>query len=214
MLAMDVHKKPPVAHDFEHVKRYWDKTNGVWAARILPGEFYVSNQGEMVATVLGSCISACIRDTKKGIGGMNHFMLPEEGEHSSDSWGTNNMTQASRYGNWAMEFLINEILKRGGKRENLEVKLFGGGQMMASMSDIGQMNIIFAYNYLAQEKLKIEASDIGDIYARKVLYFTDTGRVKIKRMVPDTNASVIKRESDYQRKVSKPKPQNNDVELF
>jgi len=205
---------PQGALGFEHIKRYWDKQNGVWAARILPGELYVSSQGEMVSTVLGSCISACIRDRVKGIGGMNHFMLPEENEHSSANWG-DSLTQASRYGNWAMEFLINEILKRGGKKENLEVKLFGGGQMMASTSDIGQKNIIFAYNYLAQEHLKIEASDIGDIYARKVLYFTDTGRVKIKRMVPDTNANIIRREKDYQKEVSKPQaPSGGDVELF
>jgi len=196
--------QPPVGAGFEHVNRYWDSVHQVWAAKILPGEFYVSTHGEMIVTVLGSCIAACIRDRVRGIGGMNHFMLPQQGEHSSDVWGSNPTTHASRYGNWAMEYLINEILKRGGRRENLEVKLFGGGQMIASMTDIGQRNILFAMEYLRREGLQAVASDVGDVFARKVLYFPDTGAVKVRRIRQLQNDTLIRREAAYQQEVSRP----------
>ena len=208
-------QQPPLSHDFEHVNRYWDKVNGVWAAKILPGELYVSTHGEMISTVLGSCISVCIRDKNKGIGGMNHFMLPQNSEFSSENWGDNPVTSASRYGNWAMEYLINAILNRGGEKKNFEVKVFGGGQMMAKMTDIGQKNIIFVYQYLAEEKLKIEASDVGDIYARKVLYFPDTGSVKVRRIKHVKNDTIIRRENEYEKNVSKEdENKSNNIELF
>lgn len=210
-------KQPPLSQDFEHINRYWDKTNGVWAAKILPGELYVSTHGEMISTVLGSCISVCIRDVKKGIGGMNHFMLPQNNEFSSENWGSNPVTSASRYGNWAMEYLINAILKRGGEKKNFEVKVFGGGQMMATMTDIGQKNILFVYQYLAEEKLQIKASDVGDVYARKVLFFPDTGSVKVRRIKNVKNDTIIKRETAYEKTVAVETaavPDTNNIELF
>ena len=190
-------EQPAISPEFEHVNRYWDKVHNVWAAKILPGELYVSTHGEMISTVLGSCISVCIRDKNKGIGGMNHFMLPTDSEFSSESWGDNPATSASRYGNWAMEYLINAIIKRGGEKKNFEVKVFGGGQMMAKMTDIGQKNILFVYQYLAEELLKIEASDVGDVFARKVLYFPDTGNVKVRRIKDVKNDTIIRRETEY-----------------
>jgi chemotaxis protein CheD len=210
-------EQPPLSPEFSHINRYWDNVHQVWAAKILPGELYVSTHGEMISTVLGSCISVCIRDKKKGIGGMNHFMLPQNNEFSSDSWGNNPVTSASRYGNWAMEYLINAILKRGGEKKNFEVKVFGGGQMMAKMTDIGQKNIIFVYQYLAEEQLKIEASDVGDIYARKVLYFPDTGSVKVRRIRNVKNDTIIRREHEYEKNVTiadKSKPDASNIELF
>lgn len=210
-------EQPPLSPEFSHINRYWDNVHQVWAAKILPGELYVSTHGEMISTVLGSCISVCIRDKKKGIGGMNHFMLPQNNEFSSDSWGNNPVTSASRYGNWAMEYLINAILKRGGEKKNFEVKVFGGGQMMAKMTDIGQKNIIFVYQYLAEETLKIEASDVGDIYARKVLFFPDTGSVKVRRIKNVKNDTIIRREDEYNEQVKvagAAKPDSNNVELF
>ncbi len=214
-----MHQRPPEPKPlagFEHVARYWDGVHNTWAAKILPGELYVSTQGEMIATVLGSCVSACIRDKKLGVGGMNHFMLPEQSEHSSDVWGSNPVTQNSRYGTWAMEFLINEILKRGGQRKNLEVKLFGGGQMIASMSDIGQRNILFVYNYLHNEGLEIVKADVGDVYARKVLYFPDTGSVKMRRISNVKNDTLMKRETEYSRKVKMEDMEQGDsgIDLF
>lgn len=214
---IDSPKQPPLSVDFEHINRYWDNVHGVWSAKILPGELYVSTHGEMISTVLGSCISVCIRDKNKGIGGMNHFMLPQNTEFSSDNWGNNPATSASRYGNWAMEYLINAILKRGGEKKNFEVKVFGGGQMMAKMTDIGQKNILFVYQYLADEQMKIEASDVGDIYARKVLYFPDTGCVKVRRIKNVKNDTIIRRETEYEKQVSTDrvaKTNDNNIELF
>jgi chemotaxis protein CheD len=210
-------RQPPLSHEYEHINRYWDKVNQVWAAKILPGELYVSTHGEMISTVLGSCISVCIREKKKGIGGMNHFMLPQNSEFSSDHWGENPATSASRYGNWAMEYLINAILKRGGEKKNFEVKVFGGGQMMAEMTDIGQKNIIFVYQYLAEEQLRIEASDVGDVYARKVLYFPDTGSVKVRRIKNVKNDTIIRRETEYEKQVAVDNTSTSDtknIELF
>ena len=211
------HLQPPLSHEFEHVNRYWDKVHQVWSAKILPGELYVSTHGEMISTVLGSCISVCIRDKNKGIGGMNHFMLPQDSEFSSERWGDNQATSASRYGNWAMEYLINAILKRGGEKKNFEVKIFGGGQMMAKMTDIGQKNILFVYKYLSDEQLKIEASDVGDVFARKVLYFPDTGNVKLRRIKDLKNDTIIRREIAYEKFVSvdnQSKPSADNIELF
>jgi chemotaxis protein CheD len=210
-------EQPPLSQDFKHINRYWDNLHHVWAAKILPGELYVSTHGEMISTVLGSCISVCIRDKKKGIGGMNHFMLPQNNEFSSEAWGNNPVTSASRYGNWAMEYLINAILKRGGEKKDFEVKVFGGGQMMAKMTDIGQKNIIFVYQYLAEEALKIEASDVGDIYARKVLYFPDTGSVKVRRITNVKNDTIMRRETEYEKHVKvvdESKPDAKNIELF
>ena len=219
MIALKHHhiEQPPLSQDFKHINRYWDNLHQVWAAKILPGELYVSTHGEMISTVLGSCISVCIRDKKKGIGGMNHFMLPQNNEFSSETWGNNPITSASRYGNWAMEYLINAILKRGGEKKNFEVKVFGGGQMMARMTDIGQKNIVFVYQYLSEEKLKIEACDVGDVYARKVLYFPDTGSVKVRRIKHVKNDTIICREIAYEKQVKivgESKPDASNVELF
>lgn len=197
---------------FEHVNRYWDRQMNMPAAKILPGELYVSRHGELIATVLGSCISACIRDRQLGVGGMNHFMLPQEGEHSTDSWG-GDVALASRYGNWAMEYLINEVLKMGGSRRNLEVKIFGGGNVLSNMTEIGSRNVEFVKAYLAREGLEVSAMDVGGPYPRKVLYFPDTGAVKMKRLVTVSNDTIVKRERDYRQVLTKP-IDSGDVELF
>ena len=184
------------------------------AAKILPGECYVSASGEMIVTVLGSCIAACIRDTRLGIGGMNHFMLPIQSLHSN----THRPNAASPelcYGNWAMEFLINAILKQGGRKERLEVKLFGGGKVLGSMTniDIGNRNILFVRDFLFREGLSIVAEDLGSDHPRKVLYFPDTGAVKMKRLRTQANNTIEKREKEYLDSMTK-KPDAGDVELF
>ena len=189
----------------------------VWSAKILPGEFYVSTDGEMIATVLGSCISACIRDVKLGIGGMNHFMLPMQGEYSTEQWGNDKNSAATRYGNWAMEYLLNNLYSLGARKENLEVKLFGGGQVLANMTDVGQRNILFVYDFLHKENLPVKAADVGDIFSRKVLYFPDTGSVKVKRITSSRNDTIYQREQGYMDKVnteSATKPDDNNIELF
>jgi chemotaxis protein CheD len=206
-------KQPPVERGFDHVNRYFDKSLNTWTAKILPGEFYVTSHGEMIATVLGSCISACIRDKKLGIGGMNHFMLPAQNEHSSEQWGSNANTAETRYGNWAMEHLLNTLYKMGSRKQDLEVKLFGGGQVMATMTDIGQRNILFVYDYLRKEGMSVAAADVGDVFSRKVLFFPDTGSVKVRRIVSTHNETIVNREKGYMDSIQQHKD-DSDIELF
>lgn len=210
---LDQTPQPPLIQGFENINRYWDKKMAVHAAKILPGELYVSAHGEMVVTVLGSCVAACIRDTVRGIGGMNHFMLPQESENSYQFSASSAHDVETRYGNWAMETLINEILKAGGKRGYLEVKLFGGGRVLESMTDVGQRNIDFVKQYLLEEGLKIAAEDLGGVRPRKVLYFPDTGACRVRRLNQVTNNTVLKREKAYASKVTTSSA-DGSIELF
>ncbi len=211
------HPQPKAPRGFSHLSRYWDKRHGVYAAKILPGQFYVSTAGEMVATVLGSCISACVRDPINKVGGMNHFMLPIQRENGAgvNGFSTNGISDAARYGNWAMEYLINEILKNGGRRENLEVKVFGGGKVISQMNriDVGMQNINFVKNYLQQEGLRVAASDVGGPNPRKVLYFTDTGSAKVRKLRSVSNDTVFQREVSYSDNINKESPAGS-IELF
>lgn len=199
---------------FEHINRYWDKRMNTPAAKILPGECYVSRTGEMIVTVLGSCISACIRDRVIGVGGMNHFMLPVASGGSMIPR-SNTVNTELCYGNWAMEYLINAILKQGGKRERLEVKVFGGGRVLTSMSniDVGRRNIDFLLDYLTRESLNISSQDLGQDYPRKVLYFPDTGAVKLKKLRTRANTTIERREKAYLDSMVA-KPTEGEIELF
>ena len=198
---------------FNHVNRYLDNEHGVIAAKILPGEYYVTTENELITTVLGSCISACIRDKESGVGGMNHFMLPETSaekmRHGSDAM----IGNAARYGNYAMEHLINTILSNGGKRKNLEVKIFGGGKIIPILTDVGARNIEFILDYIDQEGLSLLAKDLGDIYPRKVIYFPKTGKVGMKKIQDLHNDTIANRERQYSRNI-KDLPVEGDVELF
>lgn len=197
----------------EHIGRYWDKRHKVYSAKLLPGEYYVSTSGEMINTVLGSCIAACIRDVNIGVGGMNHFMLPIGSEEVHQ--GKIHLTSATRYGNFAMEMLINEIIKAGGRKGNMEVKLFGGGRVLSSLTtiDIGRKNIDFVHQYLIDEGLSIITEDVGDIYPRKILYYPDTGRVRMKKLHSMHNDTITKREASYSKELNDT-PVDSDVELF
>ena len=158
----------------------WDREHRRFAAKLLPGEYYVTTAGEQIATVLGSCVSACVRDRRLGIGGMNHFMLPLDASKGASSWGTA-VSAATRYGNEAMERLINDILKLGGRRDSLEVKLVGGGKVLAGIAiDIGARNIEFVRKYVADEGFSVAGQDLGDIYPRKVHYSPDTGKLRVQ----------------------------------
>ncbi|WP_163832493.1 chemoreceptor glutamine deamidase CheD [Spartinivicinus ruber] len=198
---------------FENINRYWDKRWNIPTAKILPGQFYVSTHGEMICTVLGSCISACIRDINIKVGGMNHFMLPSPGDLSGETSNATETNSSMRYGNWAMEYLINEILKHGGSKRNLEIKLFGGGQVLQNMTNIGKRNIDFVKSYLSNENLQVIAEDLGDIYPRKVLYFSDSGSVKMKKLRSLHNNTIQQREAEYIQSINC-KPTQGDVELF
>lgn len=196
---------------FGGIARYWDEAHGMYAAKLLPGEFYVTAERETIVTVLGSCVSACVRDPVFGIGGMNHFMLPaSQGE---GSWEANGLTASTRYGCFAMESLINAILKHGGSRRNLELKLTGGGRILAQMTDIGGKNISFVEDYVRTEGLKVLSRDLGDIYPRKVYYTPATGKLLVKKLRALHNDTLIQREVRYLHAIEAA-PVQGEVELF
>tara|TARA_B110000503_G_scaffold53258_1_gene85686 strand:+ start:12956 stop:13600 length:645 start_codon:yes stop_codon:yes gene_type:complete len=202
---------PPALQGFEGVKRYWDNAMAISSAKLMPGEVYVSRENEMIMTVLGSCVSACIRNPKTNVGGMNHFMLPQMGSGKSI---LNLDGTAARYGNWAMEVLINEILKYGGNKRDLEVKLFGGGKVLDNMTmDIGKRNIDFVFNFLDQEDITVAAHDVGDRFPRKLLYFPYTGKVKVCKLKNTNQATVVRREVAYLQDI-KNTPRDGDIDLF
>ncbi|MDP2904572.1 MAG: chemoreceptor glutamine deamidase CheD [Methylovulum sp.] len=198
---------------FEQINRYLDKAYGIIAAKILPGEYYVTKENELITTVLGSCISACIRDKESGIGGMNHFMLPVTTSEKMKKGNETVVGNATRYGNFAMEHLINTILSNGGKRKNLEVKVFGGGKIIPTLTDIGIKNIEFVLDYIDTEGLLLLSKDLGDIYPRKIIYFPQTGKVGMKRIQDLHNATIVQRERQYFDNI-KNAPVAGDVELF
>lgn len=175
---------------FEHLTRTWDSTQGRYVVRILPGEYYVTLDDEMITTVLGSCVSACIRDRISSCGGMNHFMLPFASQYS-DTGGIE-----TRFGTFAMERMINDLMKHGARKENLEVKIFGGGKVVAAMAatDIGHRNAEFVRSFLRKENLLTATEDLGGPWARKVCYFPGSGRAMVKRIENHSAGSVFNRE--------------------
>jgi len=203
----------PSVSGFEHIHRYLDKDHGIVAAKILPGEYYVTRENELITTVLGSCVSACIRDRESGIGGMNHFMLPETNADKLSRGSAAVVGNATRYGNYAMEHLINTILSNGGKRKNLEVKVFGGGKIIPTLTDVGTRNIEFVLEYIDAEGLTLLAQDLGDIYPRKVVYFPKTGKVGMKKVQDLHTDNIAQRERQYFNTI-KNAPVEGDVELF
>ena len=198
---------------FEHINRYWDNCHDIYAAKILPGEFYVSVSGELITTVLGSCVSACIRDAKTGIGGMNHFMLPDNASRTISPWQNTPVSSETRYGNIAMERLINILLAGGAKRHNLEIKLFGGGKVINLSTDIGMRNVEFVRRYLNKEGFSVESEDVGGICPRKIQYFPLTGRVRVKKLNSMHNDTLNEREKHYYDKLISTKVAGK-IELF
>ncbi|WP_293369666.1 chemoreceptor glutamine deamidase CheD, partial [Nevskia sp.] len=187
---------------------YFDPKFNAHAMKVLPGEYIVTDRDVMLVTVLGSCVSACIRDPLAGVGGMNHFMLPD-----LENGGAAN--ESARYGSYAMEMLINEILKRGGSRSRLECKVFGGGAVLAgfTVSNVGQRNGKFVLRYLAMEGLSVAAQDLYDTCPRRVHYFPLTGRVLVKRLASANDREVLASESLYRERLAE-SPTAGSVELF
>jgi chemotaxis protein CheD len=189
---------------------YHDNQFNCEAVKILPGEYYVTTKDILIGTVLGSCVSACIRDRVSGIGGMNHFMLPNAGSDQN-----NPASESARYGAYAMELLINQLMKTGAVRKNLEAKVFGGGNVIPNMSSmkIGDRNANFVRQYLKNEDIRIIGEDLCDSYARKVYFFPLTGRVLVKR-IEITTSSIINMENDYYNSITTTKPASGDIDLF
>lgn len=183
----------PAPARFAHIRRAWDANFQRPLAKLLPGEYYVTCEDEVIFTVLGSCVSACVRDRKLGIGGMNHFMLPLD-RSGGGHWGECAYSSATRYGNVAMDRLVADILDLGGQRENLEFKVMGGGNVLDMALDVGGHNVQFVRDYLKREGFQIAAEDLGDNFARKLYYSPWSGKVRVKRLTATLNRAVFDRE--------------------
>lgn len=194
----------------EHLagNRYFDRKFGSEAVKVLPGEYFVTAANVLMVTVLGSCVSACIRDREKGIGGMNHFMLADSGEVGATS-------SSARYGTYAMEILINHLLKLGARKSCLEAKVFGGGRVMAKLtsSQVGERNSRFVIDFLNTEGIAVAAQDLLDVYPRKVYFFPHNGRVLVKKLVRLHNDTLIRREKEYAARLTEA-PLAGEIELF
>lgn len=192
------------------LNRYFDKSFNIEAVKILPGEYEVTSEDVMIVTVLGSCVSACIRDRRLGCGGMNHFMLPDGGSAKNGTW-----DDSTRYGVNAMEVLLNEMAKLGARRQDLEAKVFGGGAVMRNMvnTKVGEKNAEFVQRFLKTEGIAIASQDLLDIYPRKVYYFPRTGKVLVKKLKQVHNDTIFQREQDYSSTL-KQQPVAGEIELF
>ena len=175
------------------------------AVKVLPGEYYVTSDDMVIMTVLGSCIAACIWDPKVRVGGMNHFMLPDGGGDTS-----------GRYGSYAMELLINEMLKRGASRNTLEAKVFGGGAVLAGMTslNVGERNTTFVMDYLKTERIPVVSKDVLDVYPRKVCFFPHSGKAMVKRLATANPVSIMAQEKAALERAKPVSATGGTVDLF
>jgi chemotaxis protein CheD len=193
------------AHTF-----YFERAFERNAVKVLPGEFFVSADDIVLSTVLGSCVAACIWDRVAAVGGMNHFMLPgADAGKEADPIGL-----AGRYGVFAMEQLINELIKRGGRKPNFEAKLFGGGHVMRNFTtmNVGERNAHFVLEFLRTEGIRVASQDLLDVHPRRVVFFPSTGRALCKKLA-QADASLVAAEQQYNAKL-KTGAVGGDVELF
>lgn len=202
---------PSATKGFEEIPRKWDNKHNKVVARVDPGCFYISAQDEYVFTRLGSCVAACIWDPLLGIGGLNHFLLPER--ELNEDW-HELMSYSCRYGNFAMEQLINGILTLGGQRQRLKAKIFGGAQMSKeTVLNVGKSNIDFVKNYLQMEGIEVEVEDLGGPWPRKVLFHPNSGKVLLKRLPASGIRQVETEEKVYLKGIIKDQSKCK-VELF
>jgi chemotaxis protein CheD len=188
--------------------RYLDRALGYEAVKLLPGEYFATDRDVVLVTVLGSCVAACIRDRVSGIGGMNHFMLP--GDDSADP-----ISRPARYGAFAMELLVNQLLRMGARRESLEAKVFGGGAVIPGLSSlsIGDSNADFVTDYLRKERIAVTGDDLKGTEPRKVYFFPRTGKVLVRMIRRLHNSTLLERELDYTLRLNA-LPQGGDIEIF
>lgn len=185
---------------------YRDTVLNADVVKVLPAEYFATDRDLALMTVLGSCVAACLRDPVARLGGMNHFMLPD----GDASEGT-----PARYGSHAMELLINELLKHGARRERIEAKVFGGGNVLKSFTSqpVGTRNAQFVSEYLLNERIVVVAKDLGGIHPRKVCFFPVTGRVLVKRLPHAHEDAVAAEERAYRDRLQQT-PVTGSVELF
>lgn len=181
---------------YDGVKRYYDQNLEVTVVKLLTGDCYYTNQDrEMLVTILGSCISVCLRDPKNKIAGMNHILLPGD---SNTNLKKGDPGYSTRFGAFAMEELINGMLKLGAKKSNMEAKIFGGGNVIKNSTLIGERNIKFALDFLEQEKIPTLSKDVGGDTARRLHFFPDTGKAFIRKLKRKEDMVILDKEKEYQ----------------
>lgn len=185
------------------MSRYWEPRLNAFVVQVLPGELHVTEEDIVIATVLGSCVSACLRDVTRGIGGINHFMLPNvlRGD----------VGDSARYGVYALELLVNQVLAGIGKRKHLEVKVFGGGRVIEGGGDVGRGNIELVRKFFASEGIPITSEDLGEQYARRVRYWPKSGRTQVQRIPMAQAKKVVATERQAARRMT---AAPGSVELF
>jgi chemotaxis protein CheD len=190
-------------------RRFFDNTHSAWMVKVFPGEFYVTRQpDEILVTVLGSCVSACIRDPILGVGGMNHFMLAKG---RAGGWGDD--LQSARFGNFAMEKLINELIKAGASRDRMEIKVFGGGNVIDASTAVGSDNAQFVLRYLEAEGLRCSAEDLGGSHPRRIHYYPATGRVVRRLLGTGETYAITREEREYADRLKQRQPAG-EIHLF
>jgi chemotaxis protein CheD len=158
---------------------YFDRDFDCTAVKLLPAEYYVTDAGVLLTTVLGSCVAACITDVEAGVAGMNHFMLPDDAEADA-----RDQVESMRYGAYAMDVLIAELLRAGARRERLRAKVFGGAAVLANMTmlNIGGRNADFVLRYLEKQRITIAAQDLRGLHARRVCLLPATGKAVVRKL--------------------------------
>jgi len=190
-------------------RRFFDASHSAWMVKVFPGDYYVTrDKEEILVTVLGSCVSACIRDPILGIGGMNHFMLATG---RTGAWGDD--PQSTRFGNFAMEKLINELIKAGCSRERMEIKVFGGGNVIDASTAVGSANAEFVLKYLEAEGLRCNAEDLGGTHPRRIHYYPATGRVVRRLLGTGETYAISREEREYADRLRARQPAG-EIHLF
>lgn len=179
------------------------------AVKILPGEYFVYHEDMLIMTTLGSCIAACLWDRNARIGGMNHFMLPQGMGQGADN-------ESGRYGSYAMELLINEMMKRGASRSSMEAKVFGGGQVISGMNtmNVGERNTSFVIDYLKTERIPILSKDVLDIYPRKVCFLPASGKAMVKRLAATNPEALVAQDRAAAQRAVSSSTGGGSVDLF
>lgn len=190
--------------------RYFDRELQVDSVKILPGQYYAAAGDGSISTLLGSCVSTCLWDPLRRIGGMNHFMLPGD----TDAFASP-VKASARFGVYAMEVLINEMIHLGADRRRMVAKVFGGGRVLQGFGslDVGAKNCQFVLEFLATECIPVVAHDLLDVYARKLHFFPQTGKVQLKKLHILPNDTVQRREREYMSKLDQT-PGGGEVEIF
>jgi chemotaxis protein CheD len=186
---------------------YFDAHFKSEAVKILPGEYFVYHEDLLIMTTLGSCIAVCLWDRQAKVGGMNHFMLPDSGGNGQDS---------GRYGSYAMELLINELMKLGASRMTMEAKVFGGGAVISGMNtiNVGERNTTFVMDYLKTERIPVVSKDVLDIYPRKVCFLPFSGKAMVKRLTPSNPEAILQQERLAAQKVAPVSRGGGSIDLF